>query len=56
MPKRNPTCFRLASDISTRHQVWVSSNPLTGQGHSAAMIAGAFAEHFANDVAPVAFD
>ena len=46
MTKRNPTCFRLASDISTREQVWVSSNPLTGKGHPAALIAGVFAEHF----------
>jgi hypothetical protein len=49
MPKRNPTCFRLASDLATREQVWVSSNPLTGQGHIAAMIAGVFAEHHAQE-------
>jgi hypothetical protein len=46
MTKRNPTAFRLASDLTTRQQVWVSSNPLTGQGHTAAMIAGTYAEHF----------
>jgi len=49
MHKRNPTCFRLASDISTREHVWVSSNPLTGKGHSAALIAGVFAETFAQE-------
>ena len=46
MIKRNHTCFRIASDLATRQQVWVSSNPLTGQGHIAAMIAGVYAEHF----------
>ena len=46
MTKRNPTCFRLASDISTRQQGWVSSNTLQGQVHSAALIAGVFAETF----------
>jgi hypothetical protein len=49
MPKRNPTCFRLASDLATREQVWVSSNPLTGKGHPAALIAGVFAEHHAQE-------
>ena len=49
MTKRNPTCFRLASDLSTREQVWVSSNPLTGKGHSAALIGGVFAETFARE-------
>jgi hypothetical protein len=45
MTKRNPTCFRLASDISTRQTGWVSSNTLQGTAHSSAMIAGVFAEH-----------
>jgi len=49
MPKSNPTAFRLASDISTRQQVWVSSNPLTGKGHLAALIAGVYAETFAQE-------
>ena len=49
MTKRNPTCFRLASDLATRERVWVSSNPLTGKGHSAALIAGVFAEHHAQE-------
>ena len=56
MPKRNPTCFRFASDLATRQTGWVSSNTLEGQAHAAAMIAGVFAEHFADDVAPVTFD
>ncbi len=49
MTKRNPTCFRLASDISTRQTGWVSSNTLQGTAHSAAMIAGVFAEHHAQE-------
>jgi hypothetical protein len=46
MTKRNPTAFRLASDIATRQQGWVSSNTLQGTAHSAYMIAGVYAEHF----------
>jgi hypothetical protein len=46
MTKRNPTIFRQASDISTRQQGWVSSNTMQGQIHSAALIAGVFAETF----------
>jgi hypothetical protein len=46
MTKRLPTCFRLASDIATRQQGWVSSNTMQGQVHSAALIAGVFAETF----------
>jgi len=46
MSDRNPTCFRLASDIATRQQGWVSSNTLQGTAHSAYMIAGVYAEHF----------
>jgi hypothetical protein len=49
MPKCNPTAFRLASDLATRERVWVSSNPLTGKGHAAALIAGVFAETFAHE-------
>ena len=46
MTKRNPTAFRLASDITTRQQGWVSSNTIQGTAHSAALIAGVFAETF----------
>jgi len=46
MTKRHPTCFRLASDISTRQTGWVNSNTLLGTAHSAALIAGVYAEHF----------
>ena len=46
MTKRNPTAFRLASDLSTRQTGWVSSNTMQGQVHSAALIAGVFAETF----------
>jgi hypothetical protein len=46
MTKRNPTCFRLASDISTRQTGWVNSNTSSGNTHSAALIAGVFAETF----------
>ena len=46
MTKRNPTCFRLASDISTRQQGWVNSNTWSGNTYSAALIAGVFAETF----------
>ena len=46
MTKRNPTCFRLASDITTRQTGWVSSNTMQAQVHSAALIAGVFAETF----------
>ena len=49
MTKRNPTAFRLASDLATRQTGWVSSNTLEGQAHSAAMIAGVFAEHHAQE-------
>jgi len=49
MTKRHPTCFRLASDISTRQTGWVSSNTLQGTAHSAYMIAGVFAEHHAQE-------
>ena len=45
MTDRNPTAFRLASDLATRQTGWVSSNTLQGQAHLAAMIAGVFAEH-----------
>jgi hypothetical protein len=46
MPKRNPTCFRLASDITTRQTGWVNSNTILGTAHSAYMIAGVYAETF----------
>ena len=46
MTKRLPTCFRLASDITTRQTGWVNSNTMQGQVHSAALIAGVFAETF----------
>jgi len=46
MTKRHPTCFRLASDISTRQTGWVNSNTMLGTAHSAALIAGVYAEHF----------
>ena len=46
MSDRNPTAFRLASDLSTRQTGWVSSNTLQGTAHSAYMIAGVYAEHF----------
>jgi len=49
MTKRNPICYRRASDLFTREQVWVSSNPLTGKGHSAVLIAGVFADHHAQE-------
>ena len=46
MTKRNPTAFRLASDLATRQTGWVSSNTMQGTAHSAALIAGVFAETF----------
>jgi len=46
MTKRNPTCFRLASDITTRQTGWVNSNTMTGTAHSAALIAGVWGETF----------
>jgi len=46
MTKRHPTCFRLASDISTRQTGWVNSNTMLGTAHSAALIAGVYAETF----------
>ena len=46
MTDRNPTAFRLASDLATRQTGWVSSNTLQGTAHSAYMIAGVYAEHF----------
>jgi len=46
MTKRLPTCFRLASDITTRQTGWVNSNTLQGTAHSAALIAGVYGETF----------
>ena len=49
MTKRNPTSFRLASDLATRQTGWVSSNTLQGTAHSAYMIAGCYGEHYAQE-------
>jgi hypothetical protein len=46
MTKRLPTCFRLASDITTRQTGWVNSNTMLGTAHSAALIAGVYGETF----------
>jgi len=46
MTKRLPTCFRLASDITTRQTGWVNSNTMQGTAHSAYMIAGVYGETF----------
>jgi len=49
MTKRLPTCFRLASDITTRQTGWVNSNTMQGTAHSAALIAGVYGETFAQE-------